>query len=219
MRQLLVLSGGVLMLCAALIGGTRALARRDLPAHVQALLPDPSCPAPCWQGLRPGYSTTDDILNWIANPPDGWHVILPFTSKEIICQYGSACIILPDQVRFDLAAIGTGSTQAFFEVLPYELTLGDVLVALGEPDAIGFNLGASQNTVDFRLYYLDDYLIVNGQVSIKGTVISPDDPELSPTTQIAWLQYQAQPMSRPLLAFDWRGFGSLARYYPDGLAP
>ena len=219
MRQVLVLTTGVLILCAALIGGTRALARRDLPAHVQALLPDPLCPAPCWQGLRPGYSTPENITDWVKNPPEGWHIEVPSESADFPCQMGFACLVLPDGINIYLGVTSSSPTEVIFGVVPLELTLGDVLVALGEPDAIGFNLGISPDSVDFRLYYLDEYLTVFGRVGFNGVVLSPDDPDLTPTTQIEWLQYQAQPMSRPLLAFEWRGFGSLARYYPDGIEP
>ncbi|MBN1679796.1 MAG: hypothetical protein JW966_05860 [Anaerolineae bacterium] len=210
------LTGGLLLACVLVIGGTHAFARRDIPAHVAAMLPDPDCPAPCWQGFRPGYITDDVWEQWFDSQPAGWQITPDQSSAANPDPGGAWTITLPDGRAITLTMlIMARPTQDALFVSQDSLTLGDIINALGAPAFIDFNYGltiAGKDTLDYHVYYPRQRLIVNGFVPPGSTRLSPDTP-------VSTLAYEAMPWTRPVLAFDWRGFGSLTRYFPDEYMP
>jgi hypothetical protein len=202
---------------AVLVAGTHLLARRAPPDRVSALLPDPTCTAPCWQGLRPGYIAPDRLEAWIGDPPGDWQPSPLHSDLTRIGLIDSWQIRLPDAAPLILTTWRIHSPAVDrLDVAQADLRLGDVIAALGEPDFLEFNLGPSsqgQVMVEFRLYYPRSSLIVLGSVLAEA-------PYLAPYTAVEALIYQALPWSRPALAVNWRGFGSLvAHYYPGGVIP
>lgn len=195
--------------CTALIGGIHALARQqDPPPHVAALLPDPTCPAPCWQGFRPGYMEGDALQSWLADPPDGWRVTggdgtLPLPVDRWQVQLAGGAQFYIDLMRIHSPAVD----QISLLDLP-GLQVGHLIAALGAPSFVDFFLG-SDSQLWMRMFYPDERLIAQ--------MIVPDD--LRPGIRVDYLIYDAMPWSRPALAFDWRGFGSITRYYPEGIEP
>jgi hypothetical protein len=219
LSRLCALITGLLILCTALIGGTRALARRHPPSHVAAVLPDDRCRAPCWQGLRPGTIDPDALHRWLSDPPHGWQAIPVQPDGSSAGVIDSWQIDLPDAAPLTLTVERVHPPQVDRLIVSQaDLTLGDVIAALGEPDFIDFYLDRTLTgtaTLSFRLYYRESRVIAGGLVVPGADKMA----HLWPYTPVEALVYEAEPWARPVLAFDWRGFGSTARYYPGGVLP
>ena len=108
MARAAVVMGGLFIVCVSLIVGARAIGR-SRPAPKSFLDPG-DCAQPCWQGLRPGEATQDEIRQRI-NELD--HYALDFIGRN-------------DDVSRN------------FQLYPLKpLTLGEVIRALGPPERIG----------------------------------------------------------------------------------
>jgi hypothetical protein len=201
--------------CLLVIGGPRLLAQNQPPDRVAALLPDPDCAAPCWQGLRPGYVPPDALKAWIDDPPGNWRASPVYPDVTRVGVIDSWSIPLADDAPLILTTwrVHSPNVDKLFVEQP-DLRVGDVVAALGQPAFIDFNLGADIDlgaSIEFRLYYPEPSLIVWGVLPVETPILTPDTP-------VATLAYEALPWGRPLLAFDWRGFGSLLQhYYPQGV--
>jgi hypothetical protein len=208
LMRVLILTGSLLFLCAALIAGTRTLARRDPPPRVAVLLPDPTCTVPCWQGLRPGAITSKVLAAWLDQPlgkrgQQAEPVVLATTRPGVIDSWQ---VTLPDAAPVILTTVRIHSREVdSLIVTQADLRVGDVIAALGEPAFIDFNLGMHSD-LDYRLYYPEPRVIVEGTIQL-------DTWTLGPYTPASRLVYDGTAWARPVLAVDWQGFGSLTRYF------
>jgi len=211
-RLFLATTASLFLLLVLVIGGTRLAARRDPPDSVAALLPDPACPAPCWQGLRPGTISSDALHDWLHTLPDGWHSDDPPIQEVAAGVRDRWRIDMPgaDPLFFTLDRIHSPLVDRLI-VSPPDLRLGEVIAALGTPDYVDFMIIAPRATqpgkLEWRLYYERQRVMIRSLVSL-------DDVYLYPDLLVDALIYEAAPWGRPVLAFDWRGFGSFTRYYP-----
>ncbi|MBI5958594.1 MAG: hypothetical protein HY866_07665 [Chloroflexi bacterium] len=183
------------LISAGLVGGARLLGRSDsLPSSVLALLPDDSCAAPCWQGLRPGYWTEGEIRRWLSDPPHGWEVV---ESKNrsghsaylwyVIRQHGGKSI--------NLTLLRTANTQDNeLALAPHDLRLGDLLSRLGQPRYYNVLVGQKYLVL---LHFPDNSLTV--------VIAMPQgDSFLSPELPVYVLAYSFHPWDA-LLHTKWNG--------------
>ena len=111
----------VFILWAALFGAIVAIHERGderTPAHVSAILPDPTCKAPCWQGIRPTLT-----------PPKDANTILSAMGDRA----------LGEDQRWTLNAetdhpVTVTLRETELRLAPTDLRLGEVILAYGEPD-------------------------------------------------------------------------------------
>jgi hypothetical protein len=187
---------GLFAVCAALTGMIHAASRRDPPARVAALLPDPECPAPCWQGLRPGYASARDLQTWIESPPRGWTLkrLEDGTPSDGSLQSWS----ISGSASLTLTVLQSPQpTNDQLMIDPPALTLGDLIAAHGAPDYFDVYMDPPLRVV-VRLYYPADRLIAL-------LLLPAGDHFLWPSQHIDSLIYSAVPWARPLVALDWRG--------------
>jgi len=205
----------IFVLCAILIGVVRGVLPHQPPPEIAALLPDVSCTAPCWQGLRPGYSTPDDVQQRLTDSrwPDA--VVDGGTAGSV----EEWTAVLGDDARLWFGYSSQSPAQNELQLRPAHLRVGDVIAALGEPDAVAFAYVYPHRSVrsrvelEFRLYYRASGLMASG-------TLPPYAVELDAAQRVEVLNYPALALTLPLLAFEWRGFGSLVKhYYPDGVTP
>ncbi|MBI5958593.1 MAG: hypothetical protein HY866_07660 [Chloroflexi bacterium] len=205
MRRFLASVGALFALCTLLSGAARWQARHTLPPTVLALLPDESCPAPCWQGLRPGYWTGEEIERWLENPPHDWAI------EEISRTGDSAYLIhvirLPGEKPITLALDRTHSVIYDRLVLePHDLALGDLLSGLDRPSYYEYGETMDPDRPYFARLYFPEYML-------HVIVILPHgDNTLSPDSPVKWVQFIPLQWHRPLLAQDWAGPAYLSEY-------
>lgn len=196
MWRLFASIAGLFAVCAALTGAIHAAARRDPPARIAALLPDSSCPAPCWQGLRPGYATARDLQSWLDTPPQGW--TLRRLDDGTPSDGSLRSWAISGGTSLTLTVIQTPHpTSDQLMIDPPALTLGDLIAAHGEPAYFDVYSDPPLRVI-VRLYYPADRLIAL-------MALPAGDNFLWPSRRIDSLIYSAVPWARPLLAFDWRG--------------
>lgn len=208
--------GLLFVVCLAAVSSTYAFARRDAPPGVMRLLPNDDRWGPGWAGLRPGDLPGATLQAWLESPPDGWIVErtdLATTFSGVIDHW----LVEPQTgAPFVLGVVRLHDPLAdAIQLLPADLTLGEVVAALGAPDYIVFNLGpdrAGTPTLQYRAVFYKGYLIAAGLIPVDASHLAVDTP-------VEALTYQARPIVRSALALDWRGFGPMARYYPQGVTP
>ena len=202
--------------CLLGVSGTRALARRDPPADVARLLPDEGCPAPCWAGLRPGQLSGETLQAWLTEPPTGWHAerANPPMAVPGVIEYWK--IAPPAGAPFVLGTVRVHEPGAdALHLLPADLTLGEAVAALGAPDYVLFGLGPDRPagpTLQYQAVFRGGYLAVTGLIPAGASHLAVSAP-------VEALVYRAVPAERSVLAHDWRGFGPMVRYYPQGAVP
>lgn len=209
MRRVWAGLGGLLLVCSVLVGAVRVISRRDPPPDVAVLLPDDGCRAPCWQGLRPGTIDDDTFATWLEALAPGWQVI-----KIDLADYQSLWRARTGAAAFELRLTRDRlPTVDRITLVPDDLTLGDLLAALGAPDYVTVSAERRAYLVGFQFYYVQERLIVDGvlQHPSRGYGLRPDHP-------IAQLRYEAVPWGRSVVALDWRGLGTLDSYF-NGMTP
>lgn len=208
MLRALALTAATLLTLTALIAGTRLLARTDPPPEVAIVLPDDTCPTPCWQGLRPGYLTAGDVAAWLDAPPAGWQVsdvyptsaTIPAASVPVSWRitgpgHQAISVYLPH---------ATGPFANQIELAPARLTLGDVVAALGPPagvDLLRSNSGVF-TFVSTQVYYPAHNLIVKLMPGVR----------LDASARVASLIYIPVRLAESVYSQPWRSFGSYLRY-------
>jgi hypothetical protein len=207
LRPALTILAILWLACGLLAGGVLALTRwGGPPERVAALLPDESCPAPCWQGLRPGWVEQEQVPAWLAGLPDSWQVEPLETEATLPRPSNMYDVTVPGGAfRLSLSRLHDPATE-IIAVLPRDLVLGDLLAALGAPDYVAFRIGDSLDVLA-TLYYEEAHMWAECRIEDVAYAIRPATPVYA-------LVYDAVPWSRPALAFDWLGLGSLDRYYP-----
>jgi hypothetical protein len=205
MIRFLLLSGLVFGVALILIGGVHALADHAVPGRVAVLLPDASCAAPCWQGLRPGHTRPVMLNDWLDHPPAGWHV-RPARGRGTPPGFSNWQATLPGAVTFYITVVRIDNpAMDRLRLMEEELRLGDVILALGTPNFIGVERrpGASgEEHWQLRLYYRLHQLIVVAALPLHAVSLTPD-------VRVEGLVYEAVAWDRPVEALDWPGFGGL----------
>jgi hypothetical protein len=200
-RRFLVALAGLFALCAGLTGAVATLAHRDPPPRVAALLPDPDCAPPCWQGLRPGATAPSVLQAWMDHPPHDWRAVF-FHERGSPPGFDNWEITAPDGVHFDISVVRIQNPRIDRLLLTApDLRLGDVLAALGPPDSaeVG-NLPGPRGVIRLvlRLVYRDYELAVEGMLG--------DRPVMTADTPVSMLLYAPLPDED---APAWYGFGRL----------
>ena len=202
--------------CLVGVSGTRVLARRDPPPEIAQLMPDEDCPAPCWAGLQAGNLSDEALHAWLEFPPRGWRA-----------ERSKPTMTLPDAIDywqitplagapFGLAVVRVREPGgAAIELLPADLTLGEAVAALGAPEGILFHLGPDIAGVPMLQYQVS---FREGDLAATG-LLPADASHLAPGTPVEALIYRSRLVETSALAMDWRGFGPMARYYPQGVVP
>lgn len=168
--------------------------REGTPAHVAIVLPDDSCAAPCWQGIRPTSMGQAEIEEKLAQLPavqrlgDGVWVFSPDTVREYSASYFVNTLVLRAT----------------------HLRLGDLLAALGEPDYQTMQKvleQPSRNEVMLvRLYYEQKQMILLVSTELDG--------RLTVNMPLAGVLYPDKYYAQPFYTQRWLGGRWLSDYPP-----
>lgn len=131
----------------------------------QSWLTGKPCSLPCWQGLEPGKSSREDLLETIPNlsflmSENGIHT---FMGRDFIeCKQPSEkdCLMLSYQ---------NGTISKIDLFLNYSVNLDQVLAQLGEPDFVYIiRAGAERRDCLFRVFWLHQRLELSNRYIGKG---------------------------------------------------
>ena len=210
MRSLLSLVAALFALCAGLIGAARILAPKAPPPDVAALLPDPSCEAPCWAGLHPGAIAPSTLRAWIEAPPGDWSVRL-YRSRGSPTGFDNWEITLPVGAHFYLSLVRFHSPYVDrLTLFAPALRLGDVVAALGVPDFVDARTRPGlrgERQVELRLGYVPHAVVAEVVLPLSEALF------VDPGLPVEALVYEPPAGETPAQA--WRGFVPLDHYLPD----
>ncbi len=154
------------------------------PAAMEIILPDESCPAPCWYGIRAGTTQLMDIHSRVNE----------FSGVQEI---GKNTWQLTRDVQVSL-----NPDNGDLFIYPQGVTLGDFLLRLGEPDylTLQFSVGARQVESEkvLQVYYEEAQI----------TLFVPVTERLSVQTPVQSIRYAT--FTRPFNAMAWQGCVPLA---------
>lgn len=180
------------MVGAGVMTAREAGLRAGTPPAVAVLLPDDTCTAPCWRGIRSVVTSKAEgtvILSQLpdAQPIQDYAWRFTYEDEVYIAWFLSSLTLLAPHVR-----------------------LGDILAAMGEPDyqtqqvAVNLNTGAKEKLIS--LYYEKQQVIVLVSVSSQGRV--------SVEMPLAAFEYPDNYYAQPFYSWEWLGAIWLAKYPP-----
>lgn len=173
----------------------------ETPEQVAIMLPDDSCPAPCWNGLNPDHADHASTVARVMSLPNAAHSgILEWTF--------ALDEALPQQVRLE--------GGRYFILWPRGVRLGDVLTVMGMGD---YQLRGSvidrrrfnANQEYLQLFYEDEQMTVTVFASLEG--------RLSPEMPVQMITYPVRPLERPTTAHEWQGFIQMQAYPINRFGP
>jgi hypothetical protein len=172
-----------------------AARQQDAPQALQILLPDDTCPAPCWIGVNTDETehaaTVDAIMS------------LPGAAQEGIIEwtFGSDA---RQTVRLERGRD--------IEIRTAGVRLGQVMAVLGLPDyQIRGNIFDARRSVSgeyVRFYFADEHMMV--------TVNASDTNRISPQTPVIQIAYPAGPFPQPSDSHLWQGYLHMPAYSAPG---
>jgi hypothetical protein len=183
------------------VGGSfaaRAIAQgEDISPLVKLVLPDDSCPPPCWNGSNTNeddhaatverimglpHAQQTGLLQWTFSPEDE-------TLQQVRLENGRDFVLKLQGVR-----------------------LGDLLLALGKGDyqVRGYAVNGSESGQYVSWFYED--------LRMLFTVFISDDGRLSPLMPVYQMSYPAGVFPKPDVRHGWVGFLQMEAYpgYPSG---
>ena len=124
------------------------------PAPVDmSLLTGEPCEPPCWQGLVPGVSTEEEVLQYMADSNYvGHHYRDPFAGSNTI--WWQSTLAGRSQRTYNAFGIRGGMLAGMVILLDYEFTLEELLIKYGDPEKFRaqWESGSSANA-EVTLYY------------------------------------------------------------------
>jgi hypothetical protein len=162
-----------ILLLTLLIALPIALIRAQLydDSDLRAFLTPPDCPAPCFMGIRPGVTTTEEAIaileahEWVAEvddvdpdlfrDPDGDGAYLMPTIGWMWSQTRPEWI---DGESKGVVWIGEDGLVLRLEILT-SVPMGDILLALGNPDRISLD---SYVNMFGHMWFQDSWYVNNG---------------------------------------------------------
>ncbi len=203
MRLFAQLGLSLLMLCGVSVGLARGLAQvGDPPPHLAILLPDPHCPAPCWQGIHTDGMTHQATVERILSLPQAE------TLGLLEWQF------LPDSSQHRYRVRLEQGRHLF--ILPMGVRLGDILATLGWADwhikgSAVDQIGRGRKEY-LQLAYQDHQLLV--------TVLINYWERVSMESVVYSVNYPAGVFTPAESAHPWQGFIWVENTYPYfGYAP
>ncbi len=181
-----------LMVGAGVLAARQAGLQAGTPPTVAILLPDQSCTAPCWRGIRAVVTSKEEgavILNQLpqVEPIQDYAWRFTYQHEEYIAWFLSSLTLLAPHIR-----------------------LGDILAVMGEPDyqtqQIAVNLTTGDKEKLVYLYYEKQQVIVLVSVPLEG--------RLSMETPLAAFEYPRNYYARPFYTYEWLGLIWLDKYPP-----
>jgi len=185
--------GALFLGMVLLIASVSASARRQSPPATAArMLPDASCPAPCWNGIHTDTTSHAATVERIKTLPDAqqmgiieWHFRLDDHPQRLRLERGR-----------DLVFRSSG------------LQVGAIIAALGLPDfqvrGSAYDQATGISGTYVSLYYANQRVIY--------TAMLPAEKRLSPLAQIVQVIYPAGPFPQPVTAHTWQGWGWIDLY-------
>jgi hypothetical protein len=192
------------------------------PSMDGSLLSGEPCEPPCWQGLTPGQSTSDEVSDFLNTSA--------LVDQSSVWEDRSGCGLITRwrspishrrgrPLSWDLSnwvCVGDGTLSDIEILLDYDLTLQQLLEGYGPPERIDAVRGGipERPYVAVALYYPERGMMVQLELPI-------DVVELKPQTKVIRVRYMApttmEQMARALgvpdiAEFarglqDWQGYG------------
>jgi hypothetical protein len=158
-----------LLACLAVVGVRLVSHAAGQPVIEQTavlLRPPPDCSAPCWQGIRPGSTTSSDGIDHLNHMPwmTNLSVIQGIVSYDSIVRWGWQQPPPGIDARRD-GRMWTHQGQVYLIELPLTLQLATVWNALGPPDWIELTRSPQQPPAVFlHAAYAEGRLTLDGIV-------------------------------------------------------
>lgn len=181
--------GGLLLF---MIVGAGVLAARQIglragtPPAVAILLPDDSCTAPCWHGIRSVVTSKEEVAVILSQLPHAQQIQdyawqFTYANEEYSAWFLSRLSVRAPHIR-----------------------LGDVMAVMGVPDyqTLQFEVDMTDKEYLIYLYYEKQQAIVVVSVPQKG--------RLSAETPLLSVAYPRNYYARPFHAYDWSGYSWLS---------
>ncbi|HVO70570.1 MAG TPA: hypothetical protein VMT24_11020 [Aggregatilineaceae bacterium] len=212
--RFLAVIGSLFALCITVVAGTHAFARRDPPPRMAALLPDPTCPKPCWQGFHPSQIDPFALQAWFNDPPHGWQARYYHIRGAPPGYDENWEVSLPQGGTFDVSIVRWRDVDLIRLYAP-GLTVGDALAALGKPGFISLSLKpirSGTTGIEIDLVFPAYDLVVE-------TLLSDDAGYLGADTPVRGLVYEPISSDSIPVTLAWSGFGPVQRYFGGTSAP
>jgi hypothetical protein len=190
------------------------------PVDRSLLTRDP-CEPPCWQGLTPGVSTQEEVLEYIAESDYvGDHYREPHAFGTTIWWQSTLRGRGVDTSSFFATKSGTLAVMMIY--LDYEVAVKDLLAKHGPPE----KLWAQWSTGDSGVAFVNLYYPTQGFMTQLEVTPSDGYHEVLPQTKVARVWYfppgslEGLPSLRFFIPFppreymdaeleDWRGYGRI----------
>ena len=196
MRKFLSLFVVLLLILLLMTFVVRVAARQqEVPQTLQILLPDDTCPAPCWIGVNTDETEHEATVDAIMSLPGAENVgLLEWT-------FGSDA---PQTVRLERGRDVVLRTAG--------VRLGQVMAVLGLPDyQIRGNIFDVRRSISgeyVRFFFADEHMMV--------TVNASDDSRVSPQAPVIQIAYPAGPFPQPTDSHTWQGYIHMPAYTAPG---
>jgi hypothetical protein len=177
-----------------------------------------SCLPPCWYGLIPYESTTDEVRATLSELEIVEAQSIEYSYSEdgdkVIVQYKSA--LVDSSLYGGRLEIIDGILNQIEIVVEYELSVQELLDVLGEPDFYEIvPYGGESTDVVVRLLWLDNGLLVSLPEFPPGTRIGPDMLvkrmvySKPGATVSSYLENKGSPTQFSASYISWNGFGNI----------
>ncbi|MBT7190806.1 MAG: hypothetical protein HN916_11490 [Anaerolineae bacterium] len=173
------------------------------------------CPNICWLGIHPGTTTTEETLDFL------------FTSNlidrdSIVMSSDGIRVAWVTQVtNIHMGYVGIAFEEELVTVVSGSLsqvTVGDVIQLLGEPDEISFELIIPPDSAQYILYMLH-YSSPKAMFEVDpvGHIVGPASDD---SVNIFYINASGEPISNwKVDAYKnrqpWLGYGHLEEYLPE----
>jgi hypothetical protein len=196
MQKFLRSFAALLMILLLLTLFVRAAGRQQAePEALQILLPDDTCPAPCWIGVNTDETEHAETVAAIMS--------LPGAAQEGLIEW-----------TFGSDALQTVRLERGRDVIlrTAGIRLGQVLAVLGLPDyQIRGNIFDQRRSISgeyVRLFFAEEHLMV--------TVNPTESGRISPQTPVIQMSYPAGPFPEPPDSHTWQGYIQMSAYTEMG---
>ena len=209
MARFLRRTGVIMLLCAIAIVAVKGFGsiQPDPLADWFTNVDGSRCTKPCLFGIQPGVTKYGEALNIIARHPLTRSMQIfqtlyyPISSDNVIYGNDDFCVIIWQNQDNLVGGIIVSIQGCNVKTAPKKLALGQLMVALGNPDSV--SLGKYGIAPDYY-YFLGGQLFFQAKNSENACTLSPDVNYELLTLDIA--------DSRDLSLPEWKGFTQRSKY-------
>jgi hypothetical protein len=189
------------------------------PPLDMSLLTGEPCAPPCWQGLTPGVSTEEEVLEYAASSHDLADYHLDTSASRTVIQWQTPCGASQRVDNFLL--IRDDMLSVIMVCLDYELTLAQSLETYGPPESFRANRKGG-SSIDAEVILFHPTLGLASRLELKpsaeGYELRPDGKVMrvwyfAPTSLdglsglAGWIPFPDKRENAEIVLQDWQGYG------------